>query len=49
MSKLKCKICYLSFRTVGALRRHYEEHGGGSTRHCNNCGANYPYDAYHRC
>jgi len=20
-----------------------------STKHCNNCGANYPRDAYHRC
>jgi len=22
---------------------------GSSMRHCNSCGANYPYTAYHRC
>lgn len=46
---LKCKICYVGFSSILGLRRHYEERHTSSTRHCNNCGANYPVNGFHRC
>jgi hypothetical protein len=47
---LKCNVCYKPLRDRAAARKHYEqEHGPSGIKHCNNCGVNYPSDAYHRC
>jgi len=49
-ARLKRKVCYRPLRNRGGTRRHYEdEHGPSGTKHCNNCGANYPADSYHKC
>lgn len=37
-----CRQCFFT-------ESHRYEESGSSTRHCKNCGADYPRAAYHRC
>ncbi|MCA1623948.1 MAG: C2H2-type zinc finger protein [Acidobacteria bacterium] len=47
-SPFQCSTCRRSFSSYAMLRNHLREHQK-QTKHCNNCGANYPRNAYHRC
>jgi transcription elongation factor Elf1 len=47
-SPFKCAVCRRSFSSFAMLRSHMTEHQK-QTKHCNNCGANYSRNAYHRC
>ena len=47
-SPYKCIVCRRSFSSYAMLRNHSAEHRK-QTKHCNNCGANYPRNGYHKC
>ncbi|MBA2749354.1 MAG: hypothetical protein H0U45_11595 [Tatlockia sp.] len=47
-SLFKCAVCRRSFSRAAMLRSHYREHQK-QTKHCNNCGANYSRNGYHKC
>ncbi|MFN0278968.1 MAG: C2H2-type zinc finger protein [Pyrinomonadaceae bacterium] len=44
----KCSVCRRAFSSFAMLREHSREHQK-QTRHCSNCGANFPKQAFHRC